>query len=169
MPEIDFNNIDCLRKIGFEGFIPIAELKESKCKKVPDKRGVYLVIYTSDTYPIFLDESIGGHFKNIDPKEDTNVLINNWIENTKVIYIGKAGAENNKSTLKTRIWCYMKFGMKKKVGHRGGRYIWQIEDSDSLQICWKPTPNENPRDVERNLITEFENQFGRLPFANLRH
>lgn len=168
MTDLDFSNIEIIKKSGFSGFTSISDLKENECENVSDLQGVYLVIYPFDTRPEFLKNSNGGYFKGKDPTVSKEILENNWVENSKVIYIGKAGGENN-ANLQSRIWCYMRFGQGEPVGHWGGRFIWQIEDSDALQICWKPTPNESPSEIETNLILKFENQFGRLPFANLRH
>ena len=42
----------------------------------------------------------------------------------------------------------MKFGSGKKVGHKGGRFIWQLKDSANLVVCWKRT-EEEPRHVEK--------------------
>jgi hypothetical protein len=63
----------------------------------------------------------------------------------------------------------MDFGRERQVGHWGGRYIWQLANHRDLIICWKPLSNEDPCDVEKRLLNEFKNAFGRLPFANLRY
>jgi hypothetical protein len=61
----------------------------------------------------------------------------------------------------------MEFGKGRDVGHWGGRYIWQIQDSDDFLIAWKPLTNEEPDTIESALIEEFRNKFGKRPFANL--
>jgi len=170
MLDINFKNLNSLRIYGFSGFASISYLQESECIDVPIIRGVYLVLYIPNTKPIFLEESVGGHFNGNNPTVSIERLNNKWINNVKVIYIGKAGGENNQATLRSRIGCYMRFGQGTPVGHWGGRFIWQIANSNSLKICWKPTPNENPREIESELILEFKRQNNdRLPFANLRH
>jgi hypothetical protein len=70
--------------------------------------------------------------------------------------------------LKSRLKQYMDFGAGKLVGHKGGRYIWQLADSDKLQICWMPTQSEEPEKVERRLIQMFKAVHGKRPFANLQ-
>ena len=60
----------------------------------------------------------------------------------------------------------MRFGQGKDVGHKGGRYIWQIPNSENLVVCWKPT-QEDSRTVEAELIQQFVAEFGKRPFANL--
>ena len=47
--------------------------------------------------------------------------------------------------------------------------IWQLKDTEDLEICWRELPSEDPRNEESRLIGEFETQFEALPFANLTH
>src|SRR5664280_2168534 len=46
---------------------------------------------------------------------------------------------------------YMQFGEGKAVGHWVGRYVWQLRHSGDLLICWKETPDDVPRNVEKGL------------------
>ena len=61
----------------------------------------------------------------------------------------------------------MSFGKGSNVGHWGGRLVWQLADSDQLLVAWKQT-EEDPRQVEKDMIKEFRNQYGARPFANLQ-
>ena len=80
---------------------------------------------------------------------------------------GKA-QQGKEATLRSRILQYLKFGQGKPVGHKGGRYIWQLSDAEELLFCWKPLPTDEPEDVESMLISEFKHQYaGKRPFANL--
>lgn len=36
-----------------------------------------------------------------------------------------------------------------------------------LLLCWKVTLESNPRTVEKAFLAEFEDRYGKLPFANL--
>jgi len=84
-----------------------------------------------------------------------------------VVYIGKAGGENVKATLKERIKSYIKFGRGKSSPHRGGRYIWQITNSDSLKVYWRES--DDPIKEEKKMLLEFKAKHdNKLPFANLR-
>lgn len=163
-----FDSIDHIRQSGFEGFETVGVLRESKCRYVSDKFGVYLVLRPNTTRPCFLDESKGGHFKGRNPTVAIKALEDKWVDDALVLNIGKAGPRE-KRTLKCRLTEYIQFGEGRAVGHQGGRYVWQLRNSDDLLLCWKETPNDVPRNVEKELIREFKAAYRRLPFANLRH
>ncbi|MEO3403810.1 hypothetical protein AAFN85_07890 [Mucilaginibacter sp. CAU 1740] len=160
-----FKSIEKLKEINFEGFKSIKELKEN-IDLIPQRPGVYLVLNLNQSVPEFLAIGTGGHFKSKNPNKDLNYLKAKWINDTHVVYIGKAGGNNN-STLRSRLKLYLDFGNGKPVGHYGGRLIWQLAHSPNLIICWKVLNDENPRDVEKQLILDFSNQFGSKPFANI--
>jgi hypothetical protein len=63
---------------------------------------------------------------------------------------------------------YLRFGQGGKVGHWGGRYIWQLEDYKDLLLCWKPILDKEPAAEEVELISKFRNIHGKRPFANLK-
>jgi len=160
-----FNNLKELELYGFEGFKRIHFLKNNY-SVIPEKAGVYIVI-NKDYDKSFLDESVGGHFKGKNPTISIEKINNNWVENTLVVYIGKAGGYNSKATLKKRLIQYLRFGGGEPVGHWGGRLIWQLKKNNDLIIAWKKLYNKEPRSEEQNLINQFEQKYNRLPFANL--
>ena len=149
----------------FKGFITIKELNENP-NIIPDIKGVYKVILKGSN-PLFIEKGTCGRFKEREPNVPIQVLKDNWISGTDVIYIGKAGSPTGEATLRKRIKQYLKIGQGMKVGHWGGRYIWQLKDADQLQFCWCETPNEDPSEVESMLIQEFKEKHGARPFANL--
>lgn len=116
-----FNTIDDLKASGFEGFIPVAQL-QTDSTAIPRTAGVYMVVYTGENIPEFLPCGTGGFFKGKDPNVSITELETNWVKNTCVVYIGKAG-----TTLRKRLNQYLKFGNRQNIGHWGGRYIWQIK------------------------------------------
>ena len=136
-----------LMQQGFEGFVTIDKLK-SDPYQIPTKQGVYVVLLPQDSKPAFLENGTGGFFKDKNPNVPISELKANWVNNTDIIYIGKAGGSSSRATLQSRLIQYLKFGMGIKIGHWGGRYIWQLANSDNLLICWKPT-KQDARDVER--------------------
>lgn len=154
----DFDR-SCLE--GFEGFVRIGDLgKPSACCELPAKPGVYLVIGESALAPVFVEREDGY------PIEE---LRDRWVFGATIIYIGKAGDAEQKTTLRRRISAYMRQGNgHRSAGHRGGRSIWQLEDCDDLLVAWKVLDNEAPAIVESMLLDAFRACFGKLPFANRR-
>jgi hypothetical protein len=167
--QMDFESIEQIGDHGFQGFRTVSWLQTSACREVPDEQGVYLVLRPERTHPTFLQQSTGGHFKGKDPAVPPAKLAGKWANGPIVVYIGKAGRSEGRATLRSRLLAYMRFGQGEPVGHWGGRYIWQLAGSGDLIVCWKPTPEEEPAEVETRLIRDFKAKYGRLPFANLRH
>lgn len=154
------NVIKELNDAGFTGFIPVSELREGGLKMIPDFSGVYMVLRVSDVAPKFLATGSGGRFKGKDPNVPVEELKANWVEETPVLYIGKA------TSLRKRISQYLRFGQGKPVGHWGGRYIWQLADATQLLFCWMPVDG-NADAVETDMICSFRERYGSRPFANL--
>lgn len=157
---MDFNSIPSLEQYGFEGFVPFNELLSSV--QLPKLKGVYVVLRTKREKVSFLEEGSGGYFKDKNPNVSIDELVDNWIDNAIVLYIGKA------SNLKNRLSIYKRFGEGKNLGHYGGRYIWQIKNAMSdLVVCWKATNEGDEDKTESDLIYSFREQYGKRPFANL--
>jgi hypothetical protein len=165
---IDFNNTGSIRDYGFVGFYRIQNL-QGNANLIPKIRGIYFVISDHSIEPEFLSIGTGGHFKGRNPNVEIIRLRENWVQDTKVLYIGKAGGGESSATLQSRVRQYLGFGNGKPVGHWGGRFIWQIKNSDDLIFCWKPLPEEDPRAVEKILIQDFYSHYGKLPYANLTY
>jgi len=155
---MSFTNIESIKAAGFTGFKTVEELRNNK-SLIPKERGVYLILNLNPVFT-FIETGTGGFFKGRNPNVEIEILNENWIENSPVIYIGKA------NSLHKRLGQYFRFGKGKNVGHWGGRYIWQLENSKDLVVCWKTT-EEEPRIEEVNLIQKFVKQYGKRPFANL--
>jgi hypothetical protein len=163
---MNFKDIDDIKKGGFEGFHPIKKLGMN-FQLIPNIRGVYLILNLDSQEPSYSAIGTGGHFKEKNPNVPIAILQSNWLYKTIVVYIGKAGAENSKATLRSRLGQYLKFGQGKDIGHWGGRFIWQLAAAQELVVCWRPLPESDPRTMESELINDFLTQYGRLPFANL--
>lgn len=164
---IDFGKIESLKDEGFYGFVSVKSLLNNH-SKIPATRGVYMVLRTIMDEPLFLEKGSGGYFKGTDPNVAIKILQEKWVYNTPILYIGKAGGEEEDVTLRSRILKYLKFGQGKSIGHKGGRYIWQLSDAEELLFCWKALPTDEPEDVESMMISEFKHQYaGKRPFANL--
>ena len=146
-----------LRASGFSGFQPLGSLDTNMA---PRASGVYVVVADPVQPPRFMSASVGGHFKQKDPTVPESVLRSKWIDECSVLYIGKA------TSIRSRLRQYRDSGLGKPVGHWGGRLIWQLENHAELLVCWRAT-SEEPRKVEELMLSAFEREFGRLPFANL--
>ncbi|HZP14738.1 MAG TPA: hypothetical protein VFA96_02860 [Nocardioides sp.] len=142
---------------GFTGFVKFSDLAASTAPDVP---GVYVVIRVGGGDPAFRAASSGGWFKGRDPSVPIDVLTGRWTPDCPVLYIGKA------TSLRKRLRQYARFGAGKPVGHWGGRYIWQLEESADLLVAWKST-SDDPREVEQCLLATFIERHGCMPFANL--
>jgi|TARA_B100001971_G_C18217322_1_gene554743 hypothetical protein len=163
-----FDNINEIKEFGFKGFEAVDTLMMYKCSQIPKQKGIYFVLNNNFT-PSFLQKSVGGHFKKRNPTVPVSELKENWVDESLVVYIGKAGGANSKATLQSRLKQYMRFGEGEPVGHWGGRLIWQLANHRDLIICYKPLLNTEPREEEKNLILKFEAIYGIMPFANLSH
>lgn len=155
-----FNDIDEIKEAGFVGFKKVSELIFDN-SMLPNDKGVYLVLNVSNKKPEFLTVGSGGHFKGKNPNVSLDKLKSQWVDNSKVIYIGKA------TSLKSRLRQYLSFGQGKNIGHYGGRLIWQIKYSKDLVVCWKSLMTDEPREFEANLIQLFVSKYSKRPFANL--
>lgn len=163
---MDFNSLDSIKQAGFVGFKSKEDLFLD-CSEIPKVKGIYLILYAGPINPSYLEFGTGGHFKGKNPNVPVSFLESNWVANTKVVYIGKAGGDTSNATLLSRLKQYFGFGQGKPIGHWGGRLIWQLENSRQLIVCWKPLPDEEPRRIEADLIRDFASQYGSRPFANL--
>ena len=113
------------------------------------------------TTPRFLERSTGGHFKHRDPTVSVAVLRSKWIKGSPTVYIGKAA----NSTLLVRILQLLNYGAGRAVGHEGGRYLWQLPESERLLIAWRA--DDHPTNLENEMLIAFAAYWGGYPFANI--
>lgn len=157
-----------LRECGFEGFKTVRELMNS-CRDIPKLMGVYVVLRERNNLPVILGKRPFDCQEDKYPSYSKAELDHEWVEGTHIVYIGKAGGSGQKTELHKRLSTYIRFGQGKKAAHGGGRSIWQLADAHELVICWLVLSDEEPCDVESNMIAEFRKQHdGKRPFANRR-
>ena len=104
---MDFNDLSSLTSNGFAGFDNVLSLKENY-QFIPDEKGIYFVLIPEGFKVSFKNPGSGGFFKGKDPNVDLETLRKNWVDNSRLVYIGKAGSSKNKSTLRSRIKQYLK-------------------------------------------------------------
>lgn len=150
----------------FTGFQTVAHYREN-LHQIPKEAGVYILLRSGSEKPSFLAVGSGGRFKDREPNVPLTELAVNWVEEASVVYIGKAGSTSGSATLRSRIDQLLKFGAGMKIGHWGGRLLWQLADHESLVLAWKEIQGTEPKEVESEMISEFKNYYGKRPFANL--
>lgn len=132
---------------------------------VPDLGGVYAVLRVDDGPPRFLGRNPGSHFNRKDPTVPMERLKKEWVDGAQTLYIGSA------RNLRDRIGRLIEFsdaGTDNSVFHWGGRLLWQVATSDEFEIVWKTLPPDQIRMLEQELVDEFVDGWGRMPFANLK-
>jgi hypothetical protein len=162
------DDIARLEREGFQGFRTVARLRESHCLEVPVARGVYVVVREASERPEFLARSVGGRFRGQDPTVPVETLEAKWVDGAAVLYVGRARGPGVRSLLRQRVKRMIRFGQGRVVGHRGGRYVWQLRDHAALRFAWYATGEDDPARVEAALLERFALRHGALPFANLR-
>lgn len=158
------DTLDGLDLSNFSSPMSVGTLQRTKCAAVPNKPGVYVVLFPTQRRPAFLDKSVGGWLKKKNPSDPATFIRQNWIERATIVYIGKG---DGKKGLQQRLCEFMNFGLGKAVGHRGGRLIWHLQNNRQLLVRWLVTPDENPAVVEKRMIATFRHKMGGRPFANL--
>ncbi|MDO5754207.1 hypothetical protein, partial [Arthrobacter sp.] len=159
-------SIEGLRAQGFEGFIRICDLT---LQDIPPEPGIYAVVWDGDGLPPVAEMSVGGWFKKKNPSVSRAKAMSRLIPGVQLLYLGKAGLGSKANRgLRKRVGEYLRFGQGEPIGHWGGRLIWQIQDPSQLRIGWKIIDDADPEHVEKAHLLAFKEEFGQLPYANLR-
>lgn len=165
----DFDS-SLIKDTGFSKGPIIGELMSNRISfnAIPKVKGVYLIVSEENSDKKFLRAGTGGFFKGKDPNVTLSELEHNWVEETSIFYIGKAGSNTGTATLNSRIKQLIKFGCGQNIGHWGGRLLWQLAFANELYIYYKTcSETEDPREIEKNLISQFTKHYRKRPYANL--
>lgn len=141
--------------------VTVNELCCNHCSSIPDAPGIYWIL-APEGMPILFHERAYHSKAQIYPLEKLHNKFENCTEH-KTLYIGKA---EGKHGLRQRLKQYMDYGQGKGNIHRGGRAIWQIENSDFLLVAYEVC--EHPSTQEHQLLREYLEQNGTYPLANWR-
>ena len=156
-----------LKDLGFEGFRSIKDLRNDwSMHHPPSDKGVYLVIWDQKNCPKFLDAENVEHLKGKNPNVSAKRLkAEYWVENALIVYVG-ANRKGKNGNLEKRIELLLRFGDGKNAGHYGGRLMWQIKDAEELKICWKDVADDKQEEEGKQMLAEFKQAHGKLPFAS---
>jgi hypothetical protein len=162
---MDLKNLDGICLDSFSEPISIGALRKSRCSGVPREPGVYVILRASDRMPEFLRKSRGGWFKGKDPSVPLDEVRTQWVKGAHVVYVGKAAGRKG---LNRRVCQLVDFGSGKAVGHRGGRLLWHLPQSEKLLVRWRTCPGTEADQAETNAIGSFKAVYeGKRPFANM--
>ena len=158
-----------LEKI-LKGFIKVGKIKDWKLwiDRLPKQKGVYAITRENKESPHFISVGTGAFYKNVDPNVPIEKLLEKWdCSSHQIMYVGRANYDDGnikykdcKVAIQKRVREYMRFGYSKKSPHRGGKYIWQMDDSGELDVWYKVCAF--PQTIEGELIEKYK------PFANLK-
>lgn len=154
---------DALEREGFVGWRCFRDLGGELRSIAAGAGGVYVVYRDTLDPPAWLDKNPGGTWAG-DPTVSADDLIANWVEDARVVNIGKA----THGQLRKRLRAYASFGQGKNARHYGGRLIWQLAGAADLLVAWRVIEDVtvNPYDVEQEMIRRFRGVYGKPPFAN---
>lgn len=155
MPEFDLED---LRDRAFVGFVRFGNLSRED-SLIPADSGVYVLVADA-IQPEFLPRSPAGWWKGRDPTVPIDRLATEWVDGVPTVYIGKA------DSLRSRLDLLTGFARGEAIMHWGGRLLWQLASSNELLVAWRLARDFG--DLECDLIDEFRDVYGRLPYANLR-
>ena len=140
--------------------VTLAELAGSRCACIPEEPGVYWVLAPEGMPIRFRERSFPG----VRPYP-AQLLRDKYAACARkdILYIGKAEGRRG---LRQRLKQYMDYGLGRGGIHRGGRAVWQIEDSGLLLLAYEICPD--PGGQERQLLRDYREQNGAYPLANWR-
>lgn len=164
---MDLEDLETLPLCGFVDHMRVIDLQDS-CDSVQTCKGIYLVARDDLQSVVFLEKSTGGHFKGKDPSVPISKLVQHWLDGPKVLYAGETGSGGSGGTLRSRLRLLMNFSLGQPCGHWGGRLLWQLANSKNLLVYWQATPEKEPKAMKTEILGEFKQKYGRLPFANLK-
>ena len=85
-----------------------------------------------------------------------------WLHDQPVIYIGKAGGVDSKSTLKKRLGQYYRHRWGESAPHNGGQDVHLLK----CPIWIFAASASEPLPMEKAMIAAFRTRVGHRPFAN---
>lgn len=132
--------------------------------KIPKKNGIYIIEVPEDFKIEFLNVTTGcteWRGKAVKLYKPDSLMKIFRRGDRKTLYIGKMEQKNPSSH---RLKNYIKWGMGKKVSHKGGYPLWQIKDNENLCAYWLAC--DNATSFESELLKIYFSDYGVYPLAN---
>lgn len=125
---------------------------------IPQSNGVNGVVLDGPDPPDFAAVSPAGWWEGRDPTFPIAELAQRWVSSATVVYMGMA-TKTERTDLRERVRKLVRYGTGHRIGHEGGRALWQLPNSRSLLIAWQRSPDADQASrEERRLIVEDEYQ-----------
>lgn len=132
-----------------------------ECNCVPEVPGVYRIL-RPEGMPIRFTERAYNPSAKLYSAEQLSRKYSACIDQ-EILYIGKA---DGKKGLRQRLKQYMNYGWGHATNHKGGRAIWQIEDTGLLLLAFEECKDARAR--EKQLLADYKTKNGSYPLANWR-
>jgi hypothetical protein len=161
----DFDSVEGLRAMGFEGFASVRDVRRDDCRSLPRENGVYVLVRAREGEPRFNARGTAAFWRGQNPNLKVEDLATRWVPGAILVYVGRAAGTGVRGKLQQRVKRLLRFGEGKNVAHWGGRYVWQLTDAYDLQVAWKVCKDAVRQEVA--LLGAFEARHDAPPFANV--
>jgi hypothetical protein len=96
--------LDGIDLSAFSHAVIARDLHLNRFSQVPKDCGVYVIVRDTIESPLFLPRSGAGWFKQLDPSYPEVEVRNSWVNDARVVYIGKgAGASGLRQRIRQLI------------------------------------------------------------------
>ena len=159
--------MDDLRRLGYEGFLTVSQLRDEGAASVPAAAGTWVVLRdVSSSLPHFQARSSAPSWRGQEPTQTADALGARWVAHAYVLYVGVAPGTGVRHLLQQRIKRFLRFGSGRNVAHWAGRSVWQLAGNATLRIAWRLASPEGARRDADAILRDFEERHGARPFAN---
>lgn len=139
--------------------------KKASWTDIPSHPGIYVVYLPDGLTPSFTASA--GRAKYAEPIE-RHVLRDKWRRitangSTDILYIGKGGGQRG---LRQRVSQLIRFGAGLYPNHKGGEWLWQVEQIAAARILMRRCPSGREEMLESEFLCRFRNEHGDWPLAN---
>jgi len=135
-------------------------LGRASWKDIHKHSGVYVVYHKNPSKIKFNSHGGISNCKTL----NVEILQRKWARLSSynlsdIIYIGRGN-------VRARVRSLIRFGLGKAVNHKGGEWLWQVDDYSNLKILISSCPTNKENAYEKFLLDTFKEQHGDWPLAN---